>query len=138
MTGCGLYCGACSSMVAYDNGVAPSEAGNLPDDPCPGCGSPEMQDCEFLVCNKEHNVECCAFCSEFPCSMILKFKEDEWPHHIEVIDNLNRIREIGADAWLAEQKKVWSCPECGTRTHWYQTECIICNAKWEPKYKSWD
>lgn len=139
LTKCGLYCGACSSMLLHDKALGDESLAMLEleyqDEPCAGCASGVNPDCEFIHCNREHGSECCAFCAEFPCAMITKFAHDEWAHHIDVIDNLHRIKEIGMDAWLEEQKQQWSCPQCGTRTHWYQKVCHQCGATWKCRYE---
>ena len=66
--------------------------------------------------------------------MIKNFSVDEWAHHIDVIENLDRIKEVGVDTWLEEQKLQWSCSKCGARTHWYQKKCEICGHEWQAKY----
>lgn len=138
-TQCGLYCGACSSKLLHDKAMGDNELKDFQveyqDSPCAGCASGVNPDCEFVICNQTHGTQCCAFCAEFPCPMIIKFSQDEWAHHIDVIDNLKRIKEIGIDAWLAEQKQQWSCPQCGSRTHWYQSKCCHCGATWACRYK---
>lgn len=128
---CGLYCGACSSMLLHERESGAADAANYiheyNDGPCPGCVG-GAQECEFIRCARAKGVSGCAACDEFPCSMITKFSKDEWPHHIEVIDNLKRISEIGEEAWLDEQADRWSCPDCGARIHWYQKVCTLCGA----------
>jgi len=102
---------------------------------CSGCGSDCVADCEFIRCCQDHGVQSCGLCPEFPCPQIVKFSGDEWPHHIDVLDNLHRIKEIGIAAWLLEQKAQWSCPSCGKRTHWYQKSCRVCGAQWQARYE---
>lgn len=129
---CGLYCGACCSRIVSEK--EQGEASALPlhtepgELPCAGCDADYMDDCEFVICNKRHGTQSCAFCEEFPCAMITKFKDDECEHHEVVLDNLNRIREIGFEGWLGEQKEYWKCPGCGARTQWYQRKCELCGA----------
>jgi len=36
---------------------------------------------------------------------------------------------MGVKTWLEAQGKRWSCPECGTRFHWYSEKCDKCGAK---------
>ena len=138
MTYCGLYCGACSSMLLHDQSQGEPNLPTSDIDPeetaCPGCCSPGLENCEFVACNLAHGTESCAFCPEFPCAMITNFQTDEWAHHIVVLDNLKRIKAIGIEAWLEEQKKYWTCKQCGNRTHWYQTECQNCGHTWEPLF----
>ncbi len=139
ITRCGLYCGACSSMLLYELQQGEPDAGHFvreyEESPCAGCGAGSVPDCEFIRCCDQHEIECCAFCPEFPCEMIKKFSRDEWAHHIDVVDNLARIKEIGAEAWWEEQRRQWSCPGCGKRTHWYQSKCPVCGAEWEAHYQ---
>lgn len=136
---CGLYCGACSSLLAWEKnkGVASVQKVLIdPEErPCAGCSAPEMEGCEFIRCAKEHATDCCAFCPDFPCPRISGFNNTAAPHHHDVLENLYRIRSIGKTAWLQEQKEFWSCAVCGCRTHWYQDKCENCGAEWKPVYQ---
>lgn len=129
---CGLYCGACCSMVAYEKTLGtPSalevviEAG---EQPCQSCDAESQQNCEFVVCNQNHGTESCAFCPDFPCTMITRFSHEEWEHHQVVLDNLQRIREVGTEQWLQEMQERFQCPACHKRTIWYQKQCTSCGA----------
>jgi predicted RNA-binding Zn-ribbon protein involved in translation (DUF1610 family) len=130
---CGLYCGACSSMIAYEIDLKDNSASDslIPESelPCPGCDSKYQKNCEFVLCNQRHQTNSCAFCSEYPCEMIIKFKDEEYEHHQVVLNNLDRIKEVGEDMWLKEQESYWKCPECGSRTIWYQKECSLCHSE---------
>jgi len=130
---CGLFCGACSSMILFEKaqGVdsAVSVQMDIEESPCGGCRAPEQQNCEFIQCAKAHGVESCAFCEAFPCEQITRFSQEEWEHHQVVLDNLYRIKEIGIDAWVEEQQQHWQCSACGTRAIWYQRQCSKCGAR---------
>lgn len=133
MAYCGLYCGACCSMICLDKqeGVQSAlemhtEADELS---CGGCRDSHQSQCEFVVCNRNHGTESCAFCPEFPCQRIKEFSQEEWEHHQVVLANLQRIKEIGGENWLQEQAEYWSCPACGCRTQWYQESCTRCGGK---------
>lgn len=130
---CGLYCGACCSMVVNEKQKGGDTALQVLTDekeqPCEGCDAIYQEKCEFVQCCRQHEVESCAFCNEFPCEMIIKFSKEEWEHHQVVLDNLKRIKEIGIDAWLAEQKEYWKCPSCQSRTIWYQKQCTHCGSE---------
>ncbi|HNX37457.1 MAG TPA: DUF3795 domain-containing protein [Candidatus Cloacimonadota bacterium] len=138
LTCCGLFCGACTSMLLHEKNEGDPALKDFSceykEEPCPGCGSGCVPDCEFNSCCKAHGVVTCAFCPDYPCARIRNFSVDEWPHHIDVLENLSRMKEIGIEAWIEEQKKCWTCPDCGARTHWYQSKCRDCGASWEPKY----
>ncbi len=130
MTYCGLYCGACPSMIINEQLHNEPSVSQSPvpegETACLGCNNDGLDSCEIVSCNKLHNTECCALCTEFPCPVIQNFNDTEWPHHADVIANLNRIKSIGIQAWLSEQAELWKCPKCNTRTHWYQTTCKNC------------
>ncbi len=130
---CGLYCGACCSMIIHEKQAGEESALQMEtpqgEQPCAGCDAPYQQNCEFIVCNKNHGTESCAFCPEYPCERIIAFSHEEWEHHEVVLNNLNRIKEVGIEQWLQEQKEYWKCPSCGFRTQWYQKQCPHCNAE---------
>jgi hypothetical protein len=43
-----------------------------------------------------------------------------------VLANIRRQRDIGIDAWIAEQEQRWRCPHCGCPTDWYAGQCYDC------------
>lgn len=124
---CGLYCGMCS-LVATLPGAAETLRGYMKDDGWElygnevfpgfdtfwdiltkisnlaqtsplcvgGCGDP---DCGIRKCAVERGLEVCAQCDDFPCEQLSAFTR-RYPF---VLKNNERIREIGLDAWLAEQ-----------------------------------
>jgi len=61
-----------------------------------GCGDP---DCAIRICAKERGLEVCALCEDFPCQLLVDFQR-RYPF---LIENGNRIKEIGIEAWLREQ-----------------------------------
>jgi len=114
---CGLYCGECNVYMASHGdkelqkriAVKVSETTGREVKPeeiqCEGCWGPlEIHwtpDCKMLNCAKERGYRFCFQCEEFPCGKLVMFKDKHYPY---VLDNLNRIREIGVDSWLSEQK----------------------------------
>ena len=135
---CGLYCGACCSMITHEKEQKVESALEMrtkPDElPCQGCDADYQSRCAFVICNREHGSSSCAFCPEFPCARLLKFKDEEWEHHRSVLDNLHRIKEIGIEAWVEEQQRLWQCPDCKARTQWYQGRCDKCGKELPPNY----
>ncbi len=127
VTYCGLYCDLCSQRARipelaknlkdiltkegfefWGKEVAGSEQfweflGNLSDTnkSCPGCrqggGNP---DCDLRKCAIEKGAEICCLCKEFPCERINDFSK-VYP---TVISDGQRLKEIGTDAWIEEQK----------------------------------
>lgn len=69
---------------------------------CLGCreggGNPN---CVIRICAKERGFDTCADCNEMPCEKA-KFITEGYP---DVTKNLKRIKQIGSDKWLKEQRE---------------------------------
>lgn len=132
---CGLYCGACSFKVAYEENrrehlqQMPARYDKLKDmvlEDCPGCRlENQCGNCAMRDCAREKELDHCAQCDEFPCDHVTQFNNDGAPHHGEVIENLKQLRELGEEQWLEAQKKKWTC-ECGSPYSWYLRACLRC------------
>ena len=130
---CGLYCGACaikngqirdtatllqdmlntyqySEWVPMVADFIPAEKGWgefesvmgwLMSQDCPAClGGGGNPDCAIRTCAKEKGLAGCWGCDEDPCEKLGMIDEG----YAAAVENRRRIREIGLDAWLAEQK----------------------------------
>jgi len=146
---CGLFCGACEIMLAYKKAKkAKTEAkwDELPKEftdfipkaevKCYGCKTDDVfigcKGCGIRDCAREKGVEFCFECNEYPCRLtnemkkaVRKYKKI-MPHATAIIGNLEDIRSKGKKVWLSEQKKLWSCPDCGERFGWYHKACSKC------------
>ena len=136
-TYCGLNCGACPVGLANDRGdtgrinAMAEEWGRLAEElVCGGCKTDKTAvfctDCRMRLCAREKGLEFCVDCDDFPCSTISDFRNDEAPHHSVVLRNLELIGKLGVKTWLENEARRWSCPECGTRFHWYSETCEEC------------
>jgi uncharacterized protein YuzB (UPF0349 family) len=132
---CGLYCGACSFKLAYDEkdrvhlrGMPAKYA--VPEETplqfCPGCRKDSASGgCTIRSCAEGRGLSHCGVCAEFPCAKVTEFDQDGTPHHGESIANLRRLREVGEALWLEEERRHWTCP-CGAKRSWYLQECPEC------------
>jgi len=97
---------------------------------CEGCLSeivaPHCRICGFRACVLEKGLLHCAHCADFACRELVDFDNDGLPHHGEVLANIRRQRDIGIDAWIAEQEERWRCPHCGCAVDWYARQCSGC------------
>lgn len=124
---CGLYCWLCSTKTRVPKQAAALRKTLLEDgwedygeyvvpgfgalweglgklvafgEECPGCrGGCGNPDCGIRKCAVERGVEICPLCPEFPCSHINALAR-RYPN---LIADGNRLREIGAEAWIREQ-----------------------------------
>ena len=68
---------------------------------CPGCregGGPPF--CGIRKCAKKRGIEICAFCDDFPCEKVGGIIKG----YPTIIHDAARMKEIGIDAWIDEQK----------------------------------
>jgi predicted RNA-binding Zn-ribbon protein involved in translation (DUF1610 family) len=136
-TYCGLNCGACYVLVANQKDEVEKMAKEWklkPEDiKCFGCKTETNAiycvDCDIKHCAEDKKVEFCFECNEYPCHKITAFRNDEHSHHSIVLKNLKTIQQQGVQKWLAEQKKRWSCSNCGERFCWYDKTCKKCGSK---------
>jgi hypothetical protein len=135
---CGLYCGACSFKLAFDENdrahvraMPPryDQAKEAELETCPGCRGEAtacgVDPCKIRACARIRELTHCGLCAEFPCSVLSAFAHDGVPHHGETLGNLDGLRKVGASTWLAEQVARWTCA-CGARRSWYLRKCPRC------------
>lgn len=132
---CGLYCGACSLFIASTEDPARLEklsaAFKTPPEAlrCLGCRSdklsPFCRDCGFKACAKGRGTAFCSECGEFPCADLTAFQKER-PHRLELWNDLERIKEAGAEVWMKEKRAEYACPECGTINSAYDLACRKC------------
>jgi hypothetical protein len=134
---CGIYCGACKIFIDtlhndLDDLVKQTR---IPEDylGCEGCRSGRINlccmNCGISRCCIKKKISTCNECEEFPCSVLIAFDSDQYPHHHGVIESLRKLSEVGPDEWLKMQNQRWSCKNCNTPFHWYQSTCEHCNSE---------
>jgi len=76
---------------------------------CEGCRGPLdvhwSSDCKMMLCAKKRGLQYCFQCEDFPCASVSEFSSDGVSHHKRTVENSKRMREIGIEAWIAEQKR---------------------------------
>lgn len=96
---CGLYCGLCPRFQSK----APSR--------CVGCQLGEQHSyCSLYRCCNRHGLHTCANCDEYPCERLLRVLGigtglDSFISHRPALPNIERIRKIGIQAYLVEQRE---------------------------------
>jgi hypothetical protein len=97
---CGLYCGLCPRFQSN----APSR--------CLSCRPGEQHDyCSvYRCCVTKHGLLTCAGCDEYLCERLLRalgVEEglDSFISHKPALPNLDRIREVGLEIYLTEQRE---------------------------------
>jgi len=97
---CGLYCGLCPRYQSK----APSR--------CVGChlGDQHSYCSVYRCCVIKRGLHTCAECDDYPCERLLRVLGveqglDSFISHRPAIPNLERIREIGLEGHLEEQRE---------------------------------
>jgi hypothetical protein len=120
---CGLCCDACSIFIGGHEDpnrlelLAAQVGWDVEEAHCDGCRSqkrtPYCQACQLCKCAERRGYAFCSECEEYPCADLETFQRER-PHRAELWENLARIGEIGAEAWLTEVKQRYTCPSCDT------------------------
>ncbi len=132
---CGLPCDACSIFIGSHEdparlaALAARMGWNPEEAHCDGCRSakrtPYCRACGLYRCAERRGYAFCSECGEYPCADLEAFHRER-PHRAEIRENLQRIGEIGADSWLAEIRRRYACPSCGTLNSAYDLKCRAC------------
>ena len=76
---------------------------------CAGCRGPIDRhwspDCKMMLCARDRGLQFCFECEDFPCTYVNEFRSDGISHHERTIENLEKMKEIGIEAWIEEQKR---------------------------------
>ncbi len=83
---------------------------------CEGCRGPLdahwSPDCQMMACAGQKGVQYCFQCDDFPCTKLVEFSSDGVPHHKRTVENMKRMKELGIESWIAEQKAKGQCVFC--------------------------
>jgi len=123
---CGMNCRLCSSYQKEK-------------DRCKGCrneadilyrtkGSSSciIKNCPVIKSNKSGF---CFECDKYPCKRLEQLdKRYRTKYHMSMIENLENIRKNGMDAFLQDEKKRWTCRECGSIVCVHKHACPKCKA----------
>lgn len=98
---CGLNCAKCPD---YHTKKCEIECGSRPLE------VHESTDCVILPCAREKGHRYCIDCDEFLCQKLEDFASDGYDHHEQTVENVKKMKELGIEAWIAEQEKCMFCP----------------------------
>jgi hypothetical protein len=133
---CGLYCGACRQYLLKKKDMLELRGFKQG---CDGCRI-RFKKCTFFRknCSKlwKKEVEFCHECEEFPCDNFDRLENIYLERYsVDMIGNLKRIKEIGFESWLHEQRELYTCRECGGEICLHDAECYDCGYNINPNKK---
>jgi hypothetical protein len=79
----------------------------------------------MFACAVERGLAFCGECVDYPCAQLETFGRER-PHRAEIHQDLRRISEVGAEAWMEEKRRRYTCPRCGTINSAYDLKCRHC------------
>lgn len=129
---CGLYCGGCRVYQATQAGTPAHYEDGSPM-VCTGCRSAGPvaiwcdTQCAIKTCCRDKGVENCLACADNPCEKMSGFMQDPaYPYHLEVQDNMKRLRDIGPEQWAQEMEARYHCKACAHAFNWFEHACSAC------------
>ena len=128
---CGMNCRLCWGFIREKN-------------KCPGCLRIDSQEnqksiyrstCKIRNCvklSKSKKRYCSSSCESFPCARLKQLdKRYRTKYGMSMIDNLNKIDEVGIRQFIRDEKERWSCPECGEMICVHKPACLSCGHDWK-------
>ena len=101
--------------------------------PCEGCNSQDKskpdhcRKCKIKDCAASRKVDFCFECSSFPCVTIKRLdKSYRQRYQVSLIDNALRLQTIGAAQYSLEERKKWTCSQCGGVVSLHDHVCSEC------------
>ena len=119
---CGMDCGLCRAHLRTKNR-------------CPGCNGddarkpPHCVSCRIRLCPGIASSASgfCHDCVQFPCARLRQLDgRYRAKYGMSMIANLESIRAIGLEAFVAVERERWSCPGCGGVICVHSEGCVYC------------
>jgi hypothetical protein len=119
---CGMNCGLCIGYLRVKNR-------------CPGClagdagKNKSCVQCRIKTCPELSAAEgrFCHECVEFPCARLRQLdKRYRTKYGMSMVENLETIRDIGLEGFVAREKERWKCANCGGVVCVHRPNCLYC------------
>jgi hypothetical protein len=123
---CGMDCTLCSANTREKR-------------QCAGCngedaGKPNYcVTCPIKFCAEPRTgaTGLCFECAKYPCARLRRLdKRYRGRYGMSMLENLERIREGGLEAFMDFERERWKCPECGETICVHKPECVNCGHAW--------
>ena len=122
---CGMNCAVCYAHLRKKK-------------TCPGCRGEENNQpaycrrCRIRDCAFRRGINFCFECTSFPCNIIKQIdKRYRQRYYVSLIENGLRIRTVGIEQFLLEEKEKWACTQCGGLISMHERVCSACGREIE-------
>ena len=125
---CGMNCGLC---IAHRRTRKRCDGCNGDDATKPNhCVVCYIKTCEQTA---GRTGAMCSDCASFPCARVRQLdRRYRAKYGMSMIENLQRIGDVGIDEFVASEMLRWACPECGSLLCVHRPECLNCGHVWNP------
>ncbi len=125
---CGMNCAVCYKHVGIRK-YAKNCEGCLKSD----IGKPEhCRKCKIKICAEAKKHTHCFECIDFPCKLINSLEKSYIKrYNISLIENSKLAKSKGIAKFMEQDRKKWTCPECGGAFSLHDGICSECG----PDYK---
>lgn len=121
---CGVICDICLGFQRIKNKcVGCHNTGNKPY---------HCTVCSIKLCSEKNGNDqlLCNDCGKFPCRRIKDLdKRYSIKYGESLIQNLNRIKEVGIESFITVEKEKWKCTNCGYLLCVHKEVCLMCGSK---------
>lgn len=123
---CGLNCRVCYAAMR--------KTGNR----CPGCRGDDTHRaqsrvvCRIKTCSQRNeNKKYCFSSDHYPCSRLRQL-DDRYrrKYGMSVIENLDRIKDVGIRRFVRSENSRWICVSCGKKLYVHRADCLGCGRSW--------
>jgi hypothetical protein len=123
---CGMDCGLCLGFVRDKNRCLGCRAGD--EGKAKSCLACTIRNCEAL---RSGESPFCGDCDRFPCPRLKRLDARyRAKYRMSMLENLQMIRDVGIEAFVASERERWACPECGGLQCVHTLECVYCGYVW--------
>jgi len=123
---CGMNCAICHGYLREKNTCVGCRNDDV--DKSAYCRSCIIKNCEHIE-NSESKF--CYECEKLPCKRLKQLdKRYRDKYHMSMLENLEYIKNKGIDKFLKNEKKRWTCRNCGSIICVHRDKCLECGAGW--------
>jgi hypothetical protein len=120
---CGMNCAVCYKHVGAGKYAKPCSGCLKNGDSQPG----HCRKCKIKNCAQERGHTRCFECEGFPCALIKNLEKSyNRRYKASLIENGRAAKEVGISAFLEQDRKKWTCAECGGAFSLHDNACSDC------------
>ena len=119
---CGTNCGICSAYLRTKKSCSGCRGDNA--DKSPYILRCIIRNCETV---KSNHTGFCFECTEYPCRRLRALdKRYRTRYAMSMLDNLGKIKEVGVEAFVRNERERWRCGKCSGVINVHRGRCSKC------------